>query len=70
MASYNILIASVYVLYNIFKEKRPDFRYNKDLTLVNLWEISLIEFLLYIWNADLIVVMVTQNISVSCGLFG
>ena len=63
MASYNILISSVDALYSIFKEEKPDFSYNKVSTAVNLREISLIKFLLYIWNTNLFVVILTQGIA-------
>ena len=63
MVSYNILILSVYVLSSIFKENKPDFRYNKVSASVSLQEISLIKFLLYILNANVIVLMMTQEIA-------
>ena len=69
MVSYNIFTSCVYVLYSIFKEERPDFRYNKVSTSANLWEIDLAKFLLCIWNANLIIVMVTREIAGSCGVF-
>ena len=63
MVSYNILISSFYVIYSIFKEERPDFRYNKVSMSVNLQEISLTKFCLYILNANVILVIVTQEIA-------
>ena len=54
---------SVYVLSSIFKENKPDFRYNKVSMSVSLQEISLIKFFLYILNANVIVLMMTQEIA-------
>ena len=63
MVSYNILISSVYALYSIFKEEIPDFRYNKVSTSVNLQEITLTKFRLYVLNANVIMVTVTKEIA-------
>ena len=53
MVSYDILILSVYALYSIFNAERLEFRYNTVSSSVNLREISLTKFLLYIWNANI-----------------